>query len=427
MIVHYIMITQFTPEKITVEKTVKKIQLFAVMILAALMLALFTTTLVRASSDEYTRLQVDTSGNVGKSAALTLLNKKKPVIAYYDATNKVIKLALCQNASCTDVTTQTIDGGTEVLDPKGAVDVAIIDGNPAAVYAEMTNAGGRNIVLARCISANCEDDEEGNAHLLVYQPATYTGDTTDVATAVYKESLIIGYVYSDTVFSVIQCEAGVEGCTEQGSGTFILDDATKPTQLNMAVDADGNVVMTYVVTNGSVTELRLVKCDDSACSDGMDFVGDDLSSTIIATVSGTGKIVSSALALNSSNGKPVVAYYDKTAKKIVLLLCDNGNCASGKSATLYSGSLKVSALDLALNGNNVPVVSYALAKETDTSKNTLQLGICADKSCSSVKTKQVDTEGNVGLHNALAINKDGQHIIVYYDAKNKDLKIAKRN
>ena len=93
---------------------------------------------------------VDSVGDVGYSTSLQL-NGGNPVVSYFDSTNQALKLATC-TANCQTATPTwaitTADAGASV----GATSLQLSGGNAVVAYWEQTN---RDVKLATC-TANCQ-------------------------------------------------------------------------------------------------------------------------------------------------------------------------------------------------------------------------------------------------------------------------------
>jgi hypothetical protein len=121
---------------------------------------------------------VDSLGDVGQYASLAIGTNGNPVIAYYDATNGNLKVARCNDLACT--------GGDEVRsrvatagDVGSYASLAIgLDGRPVIAYYDVTNA---NLKLARCNDPACAGENEKLATL---DSAGDVGQFADIAIGV---------------------------------------------------------------------------------------------------------------------------------------------------------------------------------------------------------------------------------------------------
>ena len=75
---------------------------------------------------------IDSAGNVGRDTSITIGTNGNPIISYWDSTNISLKVAACNNPTCTTSTITTIDSAGEV----GAyTSIAIgTNGNPIISY-----------------------------------------------------------------------------------------------------------------------------------------------------------------------------------------------------------------------------------------------------------------------------------------------------
>jgi hypothetical protein len=80
---------------------------------------------------------IDSAGNVGLFTSIAIGTNGNPIISYYDGTNTSLKVAACNNPTCTTSTNLTIDSGGDV----GAyTSIAIgTNGNPIISYLDATN------------------------------------------------------------------------------------------------------------------------------------------------------------------------------------------------------------------------------------------------------------------------------------------------
>ncbi len=105
-----------------------------------------------ASCSSVTLRTLDATGDVGRFTSITIGADGFPVIAYYDYTNEDLKVAKCGDASCSpgSVTLRTLDSTGNV-----GYDASITigaDGFPIISYRDLTN---QNLKVAKCGDASC--------------------------------------------------------------------------------------------------------------------------------------------------------------------------------------------------------------------------------------------------------------------------------
>jgi hypothetical protein len=95
---------------------------------------------------------VDSAGNVGSRASLSIGADGLPVIAYYDLTNGDLKVAKCANAACT-AGTSTLSTVDSTGDVGQFISIAIgADGLPVIAYWNATNL---DLKVAKCANVFC--------------------------------------------------------------------------------------------------------------------------------------------------------------------------------------------------------------------------------------------------------------------------------
>jgi hypothetical protein len=183
---------------------------------------------------------------------------------------------------------------------------------------------------------------------------------------------------------------------------------------SLTLSADGLPVISHHDAAGG--DLRVVKCGDPACASGN-------VSTIVDGAGGTNVGSYSSIAL-STDGFPVISYYDQTNGDLRVAKCADAACASPATLTTLDGAATDVGLytSIAVGVDGLPVVSYR-----DVSNLDLKVAKCADAACASPATlTTVDgAAGNVGEYTSIAIGADGLPVISYYDVGTTNLKVAK--
>ncbi len=187
---------------------------------------------------------------------------------------------------------------------------------------------------------------------------------------------------------------------------------------SITLGADGYPVLSYNDDRAGV--LKVVKCNDPACSPGGELV------TVVASAALLGR--SSSITLGA-DGNPVISYWDWGNGDLKVVKCDDPSCApGGEVATTVdpSGSARSGiaepSITIGVDGN--PVVSYF-----DITSLDLKVVKCDDPACApggeSIVT--LDAAGQVGQGSSITIGADGHPVVAYTDETNADLKVVKCN
>jgi hypothetical protein len=94
---------------------------------------------------------LDSTGNVGLYSSITIGSDGLPIISYYDQTNGDLKVAHCSNAACTTgIDTTTLDSIGDV-----GLYASITIGSDGLPVISYYDAGNGNLKLAHCYNASC--------------------------------------------------------------------------------------------------------------------------------------------------------------------------------------------------------------------------------------------------------------------------------
>jgi len=181
---------------------------------------------------------------------------------------------------------------------------------------------------------------------------------------------------------------------------------------SMAIGVDGNPVISYH-DDSAHNALKVAHCDDPICAGGETM-------SIVEQAAGIGSYTSLAI---GTDGKPVISYYDASHGDLKVAHCNDAACAGGNetlSIVDSSGDVgSYSSIAIGTDGN--PVISYY-----DATNDDLRLARCNDPACTggNETLHTVDSAGDVGSDDSLAIGSDGNPVISYLDRTNDAVKVA---
>jgi hypothetical protein len=380
---------------------------------------------------------VDSTGDVGQYTSIVLNSLGNPVISYYDDTrsppgtgnsagNGDLKLVVCGNPTCSSGNTiTTVDRGTTITtDDVGKYNSLVLDrrGFPVISYFDR----GNGLMLARCSNATCTSksirEVNGGVSNIIDTSLVLDGFGYPVI-AVTTETFNATGTRS-TAFSLIRC--GREDCSIVNSAKQI--DAGE--YVSLALDRGDTPVISYYDARGG--DLKVANCDRDK----------DCTTTSIRIVDSTGDVgqysslvlVPIRNALGQITGqRPLISYYDVTNGDLKVAYCGDDFCSSNNAIhTVDSAGNVGQYTSLKWNPDSDPTISYY-----DVTNQDLKVAICdpgsplaqvpttpcQEKQYNSLGT--VDSTGDVGQDNALAVASNGDLFISYYDASNQDLKLAK--
>lgn len=304
----------------------------------------------------------DVMSSNGVQSSIKLNAAGHPVIAYYDFTNKSLKMLTCGNASCTSGNTITTVDANGVVGPYPSLELSN-NGNPAVSYLDLTNG---KLKILRCGNAMCTS---GNTIASVSNVSGVTGYFSSLKLDANNLPVVSFYNLTNGDLNILRC--GNAACNSNNS--LVIPDVAGQVGMytSLRLDANNNPVVSYYdATNG---DLKVLHCGSTNCNPN--------SVTVADSTANVGQYSSIKL---DNMGKPVVSYWDQTNGDLKLLHCGDANCTSGNSITKpdvtgntgWDTSLQIDSM-----GN--PVVSYF--SNTDSAMKLLH---CTNANCSGINTVQ---------------------------------------
>jgi len=357
----------------------------------------------------------DTGGDVGQFTSLALDTNGYPVISYYDVTNGDLKVMRCVNADCSgSQNAQTVDSAGNV----GRYTSLALDTNgyPVISYYDATN---RTLKVLHCTNTNCSGTQTPRT---VDSTSNTVGRYTSLALDTNGYPVISYWDDANTALKVVRCTN--PGCS--GTQTPQTVDATGRVGgwTSLALDTNNNPVISYYdLTISSLNfrdgDLKVVHCTNTDCSgtqtpQTVDTIGDvGLFTSLALDTNGYPVISYYSSDVHGLNGDLKVVH------------CTNVDCSGTQDPQTVDTTVGAIGgvgpwTSLALDTNGYPVISYY-----DVTNGDLKVVHCTNTDCSGTQSQQtVDTVGDVGSFTSLALDTNGSPVVSYYDFTNRDLKVV---
>jgi hypothetical protein len=189
----------------------------------------------------------------------------------------------------------------------------------------------------------------------------------------------------------------------------------------VAIGTDGFPVMSYYDRTNAT--IKLAKCGNASCNGPNSIV------TLASTGSSLIFQVYSAIAV-PADGRPVITYHDTTNSALMFIRCADAACSGVNTPVTLdnsgysSGSTSAIAISSA---DGFPVISYNAQAVDAFSPTLLRVYKCSNADCTAGVSTDVDAPVGigVGLQSSVAVPSDGLPVISYYEAFDRNLRVAK--
>ncbi|WP_143006558.1 hypothetical protein [Aquimonas voraii] len=287
-----------------------------------------------------------------------------PVIGYYDGNTQMLRVAKCQNPSCSF-------SGRRSLGVAGLNASLALGSDQLPV---ISSRSGTDVSVSKCADPFC-----GSATSTVIDTATV--DSTSLA--VPSDGLPV-VAYSTTAGALKVARCSTAACTGAATITTVLANGNAQ-YASLALGADGLPLLVYSDL-GSV--FRVLKCSTVSCA----------GSTTISALDGGTQGLTAAIALGH-DGLPVISFWGGSQLRVAK--CANPACSGGTIVsvidTLSSSNGLVSSITVDAAG--IPIIAYA-----DNSGANTKVARCGDAACSGAATiTAFDVFGSASI----AIGADG--------------------
>ena len=347
------------------------------------------------SNQTHYQFILDSEGTVGIDNDIAVGFYGLPVISYLDLTNKDLKVARCNDATCSSATVNTLDSAGDV---GYSSSIAIgVDGLPVISYYDTTLD---DLKIAKCNNTVCSSATIGTIDSTgdVGQHTSITVGTDGLPVISYQD-------YTNTALKIGRCS----NATCSSADVSTLDNTGDVGYFtSIAIGTDGLFVIShYDRTNEN---LKVAKCNNADCS--------SISHNILDSAGDVGWHTSITI---GADGLPVISYLDDTNMDLKVAKCTDGDCSDANLYTLDTGvGTLLSSTSIAIGTDDLPMISYY-----DSPNTALKVAKCNNEACSDTSLSTVDSTGSVGRGSSITIGADGLPIISYFDDTNNGLKVTK--
>jgi hypothetical protein len=307
---------------------------------------------------------VDSAGDVGWYTSLVLDAAANPVVSYWDAGNRDLKLVHCDDPNCAggNESIVTVDRAGDV--GEGTSVVLDAAGNPVISYYDGSN---RDLKVVHCDDPNCAG---GNESIVTVDSAEDVGSDTSLVLDA-AGNLVVSYRdNSNGDLKVVHCDDA--NCAGGNESIVTVDSAGNVgSDTSLVLDAAGNPVVSYF--DESNRDLKVVHCDDADCAGGNESV---------VTVDSAGAVGGYTSLVLDAAGNPVVSYFDASNVVLKVVHCDDPICAGGNERIVTVDSARGVGLftSVVLDAAGNPVVSYYDAANLDLKVAHCDRAACVDVS-----------------------------------------------
>ena len=292
------------------------------------------------------------SDNVGRYSSITLGADGLPVISYNDWNNSHLMLAKCNDAACSggDETLSIVDDDADFGGGKNTSITLGADGFPIIAYQD--TYPGTHLKVAKCNDPACAGGDET---ITTIDSGLSVGNSTSIALGADGLPIISYYSGAITPGGVRVVKCNDAACTG-GDETISTLSTEESSYQAIAVGADGLPVIVYKdqFHGGSpfVPVVLVAKCNDAACSGG------DETHSVIETgdynVNEPGVFPSITL---GADGLPLISYGDGYTEALRVVKCNDHACSGGDEtvSTVHAAGGWYTSITVGADG--LPMVS----------------------------------------------------------------------
>ena len=284
-------------------------------------------------------LAIDSAGQVGLFSSIAIGANGSPIISYREGTNDDLKVAACDNPTCTASTNTTIDSAGRV---GYYTSIAIgANGNPVISYWDTTNL---DLKVAACNNPTCTGTTENDRSTKsTIDSAGQVGYYTSIAIGINGNPVISYHDGTSLDLKVAACNNPT--CTTS-TNTTIDSAGDVGYYTSIAIGINGNPIISYLDLDNF--DLEVAACNNPTCTAS--------TNTTIDSAGDVGYYTSIAI---GTHGNPIISYSDQTNGDLGIAACNNPTCTTSTNTTIDSAfEFDGFYTSIAIGANGNPIISY---------------------------------------------------------------------
>jgi hypothetical protein len=327
------------------------------------------------------------NGIAAGNARLALRADGRAVVAYIRERRPW--LALCADALCTSHARVPLSGANSDARPALAIRA---DGRPLAYF---SSVGGSE--LYDCANTDCS----AGTPRTISAPGSSTATVMEMALRSDGRPLLL--YYNNSLRDVFVYDCANAGCSS-GTARMVADEPNTAfvQGFRIEIGAGDRAVIMYTVVNAGSTQVRYLRCTDSACS----------GANTVANVGSANTFTNIGLAIRS-DGRPAFVDFGNGSQ---FVLCDTVDCTGQSRFPIGISGLPRT---LVMTAGDRP----ALDQGTNGAGRVLR---CADATCTSsqISTVILDAHPQSSYQGSIALAPNGDIIAAFDESSLGDVMIA---
>jgi hypothetical protein len=363
---------------------------------------------------------IDSTGDFDGYTSITVGTNGNPIISYHDSTNDDLKIAACNNPTCTTSTNTTIDS-TGTVGYYNSITIGT-NGNPIiSYYDEDYDEDNSALKVAACNNSTCTTSTN-----TTIDSTGIVGLYTSITIGTNGNPIISYFDQDNSALKVTACNnptCEALGGAPAATNTTIDSNGDVGYFTSIAIGTNGNPIISYYDQTNN--DLKIAVCNNPTC----EALGGAPAATN-TTIDSTGIVGLYTSITIGTNGNPIISYWDVTDFDLKVAACNNPTCTGATegdrstNATIDSNGSVGTDTSITIGTNGNPIISYY-----DETNNDLKIAVCNNPTCTGIAegdrstNTTIDSNGNVGYYTSIAIGTNGNPIISYFDVTNFDLKV----